>query len=608
MEHEPRKLPGQLRGQLERSYGADLGEVTVHEDDLADQLGVRAVAHGTELHFARGVFDPETADGQHVIAHEAAHVVQQGAVASSATPQQLHGDSSLEREAEVAAHAALAGQPATLSRGVGSAMQGFDNWEHKLLGDAAMGMGEMPCAPGALPLTYGDYVSLSGDYFTTRPDSPPEDNLLVLAAIPSPKPGRTPGTQDEVIAALFVEQGSDFVDARFLPGGIWNFPISDEVKTRANERMNRLAVTNREHFSMPEHGRTTYGVGESAGGSYRAMHETALWQAYCAARSEPSKRGSSLQSAIIQDACGAHFLTDAFSTGHMRTPRADLRSYWTGIYPRFRDALVYTLGTAIAERLHWNATVSNVIGLVIAPKLLRMIREPIWVASGVLGSTIRDTIDSKVPAGFSFGDLLSKLLHDADNNNGLWVENDMGNRWHATGDDHLIADPKSHRSDKDTSHLELIGRAMKSGQAEIDMAFGLGMGTEQLEIAQLGARVRGQLPAPFLAGTDKYSAEQLMPYPSPNMNGTQDWQAEDLERLLPKFVRSDVELTYFKAISDAAQPGGSIYDQLGSAATDTTVLESVAALDPERAVAQAVLDPLQHDPIGFLSSILENSR
>ena len=223
--HEPpaarsgRPIPEGLRQQLERSYGEDLSAVTVHEDDLADDLGVPAVTRGLELHFARGIFEPDTEHGRHIIAHEAAHVVQQGPVAATGAGAALHGDVSLEREAELAARAALAGAPATLSRGTaGGVFQGFDNWEHKLLGDAATG--GKTYTFGTLVLTHGDLVSLSGDYFDVENKDAGGDGLFGLASIPSFHPGKQVGTQDEVIAAMKDASVKTAPDARFEKGGI----------------------------------------------------------------------------------------------------------------------------------------------------------------------------------------------------------------------------------------------------------------------------------------------------------------------------------------------------------------------------------------------------
>jgi hypothetical protein len=74
-------LPAPLRGNLESSLGADLSGVRVHTDDqaaeAAEGLNARAFTVGQSIGFGAGEFDPESKDGQELIAHEVAHTVQQ---------------------------------------------------------------------------------------------------------------------------------------------------------------------------------------------------------------------------------------------------------------------------------------------------------------------------------------------------------------------------------------------------------------------------------------------------------------------------------------------------------------------------------------------------
>lgn len=73
-------LPGGIRGKFERRLGVDLGGVRVHSGGEASQaaadIDARAFAHGIDLFFAKGEFDPESLEGQRLFAHELAHVAQ----------------------------------------------------------------------------------------------------------------------------------------------------------------------------------------------------------------------------------------------------------------------------------------------------------------------------------------------------------------------------------------------------------------------------------------------------------------------------------------------------------------------------------------------------
>ena len=93
-------------GVAERMSGSlgDLSDVRVHTDDTADKLNrsvsARAFATGTDVYFAQGEYNPGSAAGDRLIAHELAHVVQQrGAGASGPLTVSQPGDA-MEREAD----------------------------------------------------------------------------------------------------------------------------------------------------------------------------------------------------------------------------------------------------------------------------------------------------------------------------------------------------------------------------------------------------------------------------------------------------------------------------------------------------------------------------
>ena len=75
------ELPGSLRGELESKLGVDFGDLRVHtDDDAAEQArghDAIAFAKGKNVYFAEGAYDPSSADGRALIAHEATHVAQQ---------------------------------------------------------------------------------------------------------------------------------------------------------------------------------------------------------------------------------------------------------------------------------------------------------------------------------------------------------------------------------------------------------------------------------------------------------------------------------------------------------------------------------------------------
>jgi Domain of unknown function (DUF4157) len=96
-------LGNDVRGRMEGSLG-DLSDVTVHTDDTADSLNrsvsARAFATGTDVYFAKGEYNPGSADGDRLIAHELAHVVQQRGAPSSGPLTVSNPGDALETEAD----------------------------------------------------------------------------------------------------------------------------------------------------------------------------------------------------------------------------------------------------------------------------------------------------------------------------------------------------------------------------------------------------------------------------------------------------------------------------------------------------------------------------
>jgi hypothetical protein len=99
--------PG-TRGRFEEPLGDSFADVRVHTDSGADALArsvdARAFATGSDIYFASGEYRPGSGDGDRLLAHELAHVVQQrGATTAGPLVVSQPGDA-LETEADAAAH------------------------------------------------------------------------------------------------------------------------------------------------------------------------------------------------------------------------------------------------------------------------------------------------------------------------------------------------------------------------------------------------------------------------------------------------------------------------------------------------------------------------
>ena len=116
------KLDDDTRISMETGFGADFGGVRVHHDSLAQamsrELRAQAFTHGKDIYFASGKFEPESARGRNLLAHELTHVVQQGAAEQRVSPQQIGRNNARRTEPipEPTDKAALQTQEATQER------------------------------------------------------------------------------------------------------------------------------------------------------------------------------------------------------------------------------------------------------------------------------------------------------------------------------------------------------------------------------------------------------------------------------------------------------------------------------------------------------------
>ncbi|WP_161964379.1 DUF4157 domain-containing protein [Mucilaginibacter endophyticus] len=75
-------LPANTREEMEGATGADLSRVRIHNNSeaagLSNDLQAQAFTHGNDIYFGAGKYDPQSQSGQHLLAHEVTHTVQQG--------------------------------------------------------------------------------------------------------------------------------------------------------------------------------------------------------------------------------------------------------------------------------------------------------------------------------------------------------------------------------------------------------------------------------------------------------------------------------------------------------------------------------------------------
>ena len=113
-----RSLDVSIQRAMEERMGDSFGDVQVHTGPTAasacESINARAFTVGNHIAFNSGEYDPNSAEGQHVLAHELAHVRQQTGGAVSMLPQEgleleIDPDPQLEREAEKTAQQVMEG-------------------------------------------------------------------------------------------------------------------------------------------------------------------------------------------------------------------------------------------------------------------------------------------------------------------------------------------------------------------------------------------------------------------------------------------------------------------------------------------------------------------
>jgi hypothetical protein len=80
------ELEGGARQNLEDHFGSDLSSVRVHTDNesasLNRELNAQAFTVGSDIFMAEGKYNPDSSEGQGLLAHELTHVGQQGGLGS----------------------------------------------------------------------------------------------------------------------------------------------------------------------------------------------------------------------------------------------------------------------------------------------------------------------------------------------------------------------------------------------------------------------------------------------------------------------------------------------------------------------------------------------
>ena len=123
-------LPATVQTKMGNAFNFDFSGVRAHEGGQAQAMGALAYTQGSQVHFAPGQYQPDTARGQELLGHELAHVVQQSEGRVAATTQLkgvgINDDSGLEREADDWGARAARGESVGRGGAAGAAIGGSD--------------------------------------------------------------------------------------------------------------------------------------------------------------------------------------------------------------------------------------------------------------------------------------------------------------------------------------------------------------------------------------------------------------------------------------------------------------------------------------------------
>lgn len=73
------KLPTEVQAKMEAALGGDFSDVRIHVGSEVSAVGAIAFTWGSDIHFAPGYYNPHSIQGQQLLGHELAHVLQQRA-------------------------------------------------------------------------------------------------------------------------------------------------------------------------------------------------------------------------------------------------------------------------------------------------------------------------------------------------------------------------------------------------------------------------------------------------------------------------------------------------------------------------------------------------
>ncbi len=384
----------------------------------------------------------------------------------------------LEREAHFLGAMAAGGQSiAGMVKGTArrSVAQYWNEWEHRFSGNksaesASEGEPAELSAKTVLlaadyTLEFGEMTAMSGDYF---------ENVEHMRQLARNKQHKGVGTREELEYVRVV---------KVLGNKILENNYSQEVINVVEERHHKLAGKNSSHFtnsngtSLPSGDMMAVATSGNRK-AYMTRHRQAIdeairagmWESEAMSWIPRPASAITLQDAMATEAASSHFFTDAFASGHIRTPRNSITEHWNAKVPLFKTNLAGWMAETIAPHVTASLTTKHVDINIPSTEEIRY--------NGILGldGAVDTTTKLLEHIPITLGDLISGILHDQDNNEGLQVnQNSQPQTYFGDGmmkkrHDGLCQVAQDQLLDRQTADIE---HAVMSSIADIQTAYSL---------------------------------------------------------------------------------------------------------------------------------------
>jgi hypothetical protein len=487
----------------------------------------------------------------------------------------------------------LAPQRRTLAR--------FGEGEHKAIGDRAL-PDRRWALPGAnlfkeLEMTFGEWISL-GDWF--------EDIAEIKEML---RPHRDADTIGQVRYALLVMiRPPDDPEARRKVEKKYMGVLFDERDKQAVlDRYALLKSRNIKHFPNPLKGDlnlTTAGKTTRRGKDGRPLGAIAQYHSDHLEAIELARKGGSVKDerflgeALAMDGFACHYLTDAYSGSHLRTPRGSIKEYWERKEPKFLENLVnfladevtFAIETSPSSAIEWIGSIADQLTL-----------QGMYAVRNGARKEIR-----KVVPKISFGDLVGLIVHDWEGEHGADLHGPTvtvaGQRFRLAGDEKLMAAAKSLEKVKTDAQLTALLKdkkasddartfagatlAVRASVRDVERAF---------ELGKKGAK-RDEVAAALLGKDKLFASERLIPNAVPDRDLPQDERQPKWDYATADDLLADPKIQAALPIS-----GRKVGDPLNE-----TIKGIPASTAVKKQLERAVVDPLTSKNIQIIVGLLKD--